>query len=150
MAEFPGTTSPCTGNVLTVGAGAFDWYLEGGTNEDLPTLELFTTNMLNYLRASCTTPVFEPVKNDLTVVAYPNPVSDMLSLAFTLEKNAAVTVEITDVAGRRVAVLAQHQTMSEGTQTIRWSTVGHPDGLYFYKIVAGNKTGTGKVFLSTN
>ncbi|MEI6408557.1 MAG: DUF4960 domain-containing protein [Bacteroidota bacterium] len=147
VAEFPGQTSPCQGDILTVGAGAFDWYLDGGANEDRPTLELFTTNMLNYLRAGCTTASQEPLQNTLPVMAYPNPVSDVLNIAFSLKQTESVDVEIFDMSGRRVAQLMQHETAPAGTNTVRWSTTSRPAGTYFYRIVAGNQVGAGKVFV---
>lgn len=150
VAEFPGTTSPCAGDVLAVGAGAYDWYLEGGVNEDRPNLEIFTENMLNYLRGGCATPTLEPLKNDLAVIAYPNPVRETLNIVFNLDKKSTVSVEILDITGRTVALLAQNQPMSEGKQSLQWNVSDKPDGLYFYKIVAGGKSGTGKVMLSKN
>ncbi|MBU6340685.1 MAG: T9SS type A sorting domain-containing protein [Bacteroidetes bacterium] len=148
VAEFKGTASPCTGNVLTVGAGAYDWYLDGGTNEDAPALKLFTTNMLNYLRNSCTTDAAEPVKAALPVVVYPNPASELVNIAFSLENSATVTVEIINLEGKRVASLMNQVNLSEGTQMIQWHSENQPQGLYFYRILAGNKTATGKIVLN--
>lgn len=150
VAEFPGTITPCTGDVLAVGAGAFDWYLEGGVNEDRPNLELFTKNMLDYLRSGCVSGVFSPVKNDLPVFAFPNPVTDELTIAFSLEKSTLVSAEITDIAGRRVAVLVQNEQIGTGSQTLKWHTANQADGVYFYRISAGEKTAVGKVVLSKN
>lgn len=148
VAEFPGQASPCQGDVLAVGAGAYDWYLDGGANEDASNLHLFTSNMLNYLRSGCVTGIFEPVRANLPVVAYPNPANEVLNIAFALEQKSDVTVEIVDLSGRQVAVLLQNQLLPAGTQMLQWHTGDQPEGVYFYRITAGDKLGTGKVFLN--
>jgi Secretion system C-terminal sorting domain len=150
VAEFPGTTTPCTGDVLAVGAGGYDWYLDGGLNEDRPNLELFTSNMLNYLRSGCVTGIFEPAKNELPTFAFPNPVAEELTIVFSMEKSESITAEITDISGRRVAILAQNETVGAGSQKLLWQTGSQADGIYFYRISAGEKTAVGKVVLSKN
>ncbi len=150
VAEFPGQSDPCTGDVLVVGAGAYDWYLDGGANEDAPTLQLFTSNMLNYLRSGCTTGLFEPAQVNLPVIVYPNPANELLNIAFSLEKSTDVTIEITDISGRTVAVIMQNKMLPAGTQSLQWQTANQPDGVYFYRITAGDKLGTGKVILNNN
>lgn len=148
VAEFKGTESPCTGDVLAVGAGAYDWYLDGGVNEDAPALKLFTTNMLNYLRSGCTTSAQEPGKDDLPVVVYPNPAQETVNIAFSLAQSANVNLEIVDIAGKRVAVLLNNVTLAAGTQTIQWNAANQSEGLYFYHIYAGDKNSVGKVVLN--
>jgi uncharacterized membrane protein len=150
VAEFKGTNSPCQGNVLAVGAGAYDWYLEGGANEDEGNLKLFTSNMLNYLRNGCKTGILEPIQADLNVLAYPNPTNDVLNIAFSLEESSKVSVKIFDVTGREVADLVQNDLMQSGTQTLKWNTANHSNGVYFYRILAGNKLGTGRIVVQKN
>lgn len=148
VAEFPGTESPCTGDVLAVGAGAFDWYLDGGTNEDRPNLELFTSNMLNYLKGGCVTPVFEPVRVDLPTFAYPNPASEFVNISFSLENKSDVVLEIFDLSGRKIANVLTQAEMPSGAQVLQWQVNRQPSGVYFYRIKAGEKTGMGKFVLS--
>ncbi|MAT38612.1 MAG: hypothetical protein CL946_03295 [Ectothiorhodospiraceae bacterium] len=80
-------------------------------------------------------------------VSYPNPVSAGASatVEFTLERAAAVTLEVHDILGRRVREQSLgHLPLGEHSQTI--STTGLQSGMYFYTLTSGaNAPVVGKI-----
>ncbi len=67
---------------------------------------------------------------------YPNPFSGTTTLVFDLFALAEVRVEVFDVLGRRVRVVAD-QRMSPGTgRTLQLDDAGLSSGVYFYRITA--------------
>jgi len=71
----------------------------------------------------------------------PNPFEARTTIGFDLPTGAAVRLEVFDVAGRRLRVLADHY-FAPGYYTVEWdkrtgsgSSVG--PGMYFYRIQAG-------------
>ena len=70
--------------------------------------------------------------------SYPNPVSAGVSatVEFTLERAAAVTLEVHDILGRRMREQSLGQLpLGEHSQTI--STSGLQSGMYFYTLTSG-------------
>jgi Domain of unknown function (DUF4960)/Secretion system C-terminal sorting domain len=144
VAEFEGNVDLCQGDIIAVGAGAFDWHLEGGPNEDAPVLEQFTTNILNYLRPDCTVGTITPAQ-DFALNCYPNPASNDMVISFDTDLTANTSVDILDITGRQVAVLMQNTVLPAGSQQVIWHINGQPDGMYFYKVTVADQTATGKV-----
>jgi hypothetical protein len=69
---------------------------------------------------------------------YPNPFNPVTSIRFALPEAAAVRLEVFDVLGRRVALLADGKR-GAGWHEARWDASGVPSGLYLYRLsVAGN------------
>jgi flagellar hook assembly protein FlgD len=82
---------------------------------------------------------------------HPNPFNPRTTLAFSLPARAAVTVEILDPRGRRVALLqpgvlpaGRHELTWDGTD-LRGSTVA--GGIYLYRVRAGGEEITRKMVL---
>jgi PKD repeat protein len=63
----------------------------------------------------------------------PNPFRDATEIVFVLPSESHVRLEIFNVAGRRLATLAD-RTMSSGPHSIEWSADGHPAGVYFCRL----------------
>ena len=61
---------------------------------------------------------------------YPNPTSGPLTIPLEVPDQAAVTIEVFDVLGRRVATVARDQTLPAGYPEVRWSSAGLAAGLY--------------------
>jgi len=88
-----------------------------------------------------------PVRGDALPTAFslaqnqPNPFSQSTEISFALPVPSTVTLEIFDLAGRRVAVLAD-QTFIAGFHKAPWNRAGRdgsvvPPGVYLYRIRAG-------------
>ncbi len=72
---------------------------------------------------------------------YPNPFRGGTTLAFDLPRPAETTVEVYNVAGRRVTVLADRD-FPAGRHSVRWDgrdADGHAvsAGIYFYRVASG-------------
>ena len=66
--------------------------------------------------------------------AFPNPFGDRLTVAYRLEAPAAVRVEVFDALGRRVALLADGPSASEGR--VQWDAAGVASGVYVVRLTA--------------
>lgn len=68
---------------------------------------------------------------------YPNPFNPATNITFTIPVTSHVTLEIFDVAGRRVATLVD-QSHSPGTHTVTWDATSVASGVYLYRLQAGD------------
>ncbi len=82
---------------------------------------------------------------------YPNPFNPSTKISFSLPKASEVTLEVFNVLGKRVALLASgfHEA---GESTVTWDAVtddGQPvaSGMYFYRLKAGAFSQTRKMVL---
>jgi hypothetical protein len=101
FAEYKGNND--IGNLLAIGAGSYDWYLENGVNEDSATLQLLTSNCLDYLKKT-SVGIFER-KRELQTAVYPNPAVNQVQVSFELNNRENVSVDLLDLQGRQVARL---------------------------------------------
>lgn len=69
--------------------------------------------------------------------SYPNPFNPSTNISFDLPENSFVEVEVFDINGRLVSVLARKQ-MNEGTHTLRFDASGLASGLYIIRARLGN------------
>jgi photosystem II stability/assembly factor-like uncharacterized protein len=81
---------------------------------------------------------------------YPNPFNPNTKIRFDIppgiSRGAFVQVEIYDISGKRVSTLINKQ-MSPGTYEVEWNALGYSSGVYFYRITAGEYTGTKKMII---
>lgn len=83
--------------------------------------------------------------NVFVTSSMPNPARKSVNIAFTLPAAGPVSVEVYSADGRRVATLAKGD-MPAGPQTITWELGREtPSGMYFYRVVAGSQSTTGKI-----
>ena len=143
IAEYPG--APGEGNVMMIGAGAFDWYIPDGVNDDSVQLQTLAFNILNHILVPSSVGIADDLPR-LEVKTYPNPFSDKVRIQFTLDKAQQIQIEIFDVTGKKVANLV-HEKMAAGTYTKTWLTTELNEGIYFYKIKGEYGYGRGKLLL---
>jgi hypothetical protein len=84
--------------------------------------------------------------------AAPNPFRGVCRIAFRLGTSCAVTIEIVDVAGRRVRHLAEAEWMPAGSHALSWDGRGDDGralaaGVYFVRADAGDGARTEKILL---
>jgi len=70
---------------------------------------------------------------------YPNPFQKQVTVAFTLEAPAPVTLQVYDLLGRRVAGLRDGEWMSAGPHEVAWQPDGLPAGVYLYRLTVGRR-----------
>lgn len=69
---------------------------------------------------------------------YPNPFNPVTQIRFSLPESANVTLEVFDLLGRRVAILASEQ-LSAGIHHITFDASGLASGVYMYRLRAGSE-----------
>ncbi len=77
---------------------------------------------------------------------YPNPFNASTTIRYALPKEAAVTIEIYDILGRRIETLVPGKQPA-GSHTVVWEAEDVPSGVYFYRIEAGEYSQTQKCVL---
>ena len=92
-----------------------------------------------------------PRAGALALQSYPNPFAESTELEIGLSQKTDVTIEIFDVAGRRVRVF--DVAGAESSQRVRLEGVdqqGRPlgSGVYFVRVTAGRETATHKVVIT--
>lgn len=75
--------------------------------------------------------------NALRLAIAPNPVRDDAAIAFTLARDGVARVEVLDLAGRRVATLADG-AMRAGDHALRWSGAGARPGVYLVRLACAD------------
>jgi len=76
---------------------------------------------------------------------YPNPFTGQTTIEFTLTEDAPVTLFVSDVIGRQIAVLLNGELKSEGIHQVMFDGQSYPAGIYYYTIKAGTYIGTQKM-----
>lgn len=72
---------------------------------------------------------------------YPNPFTEVTTIAFEIPRTEHVTIEVIDLTGRRVAVLVDEQ-LEAARHEITWNANGLASGIYLYRMQAGSFTKT--------
>jgi len=69
---------------------------------------------------------------------YPNPFNPQTTIAFSLEKDAHVTLSIYNVIGQLVATLVDENLAAGAYQRI-WNAAAMTSGVYFYELRIGSQ-----------
>ena len=77
--------------------------------------------------------------------AYPNPLSGTARMGFELDAPANVTVEVFDVAGRKVADVMKSRAMPKGSGEMTVDAKNLASGVYFVKMSTPAKSVTRKI-----
>lgn len=77
---------------------------------------------------------------------YPNPFNPSTEIGFSLPEASHVTLEVYNILGQQVQVLADRQ-FGAGTHFVTWDASRYPSGMYFYRIVTDTKVETKKMLL---
>ena len=89
-----------------------------------------------------TTTVYgSPQSKDFNI--YPNPFTTSITLSYTLEKPENVQFIVYNVQSQIVYTIQERQ--DKGEQKMHWNASGLPAGMYYFRIQAGERFGTGKI-----
>jgi Domain of unknown function (DUF4331)/Secretion system C-terminal sorting domain len=80
-------------------------------------------------------------KLNTNVQAYPNPFLSDMNFKFDVLKDAKVEVSISDLQGRKVAIVTS-ETYKAGSYNINWNSGNLEPGMYVVKIMIGNNNYT--------
>jgi len=146
--------------------GSHNWTLSANTKNDENTLiihDAVAANLyLQYFKASftrlggiLTLPSYDcisplnvgrpaPVKDNTLI--YPNPSTGDFSIAYELPFAGRMTIDICDIAGRKIYSLQNDEPMSNGRHSI--SSRINTSGLYFVHIATGSDSFTKKLVIA--
>lgn len=77
---------------------------------------------------------------------YPNPFNPNTVVGYQLSVASQVELKVFDVSGKEVATLVRAR-QAAGSYAVRFDGAGLPSGIYFYKLQAGDFSGTKKMLL---
>jgi len=83
-------------------------------------------------------------KGKFKAVTYPNPVSTTATISLNLDKSQKITVNLFDMIGHKVAVIAQDQ-FNAGKSDISYDVSTLPKGMYFVQITDGTNSNSLKM-----
>jgi hypothetical protein len=78
---------------------------------------------------------------------YPNPFNPSTKILFSLPKAQAVSLKVFDLAGNEVATLVNHERKPAGHHEIMFDASGLANGVYLYRLQAGEFTETKKMLV---
>lgn len=85
-------------------------------------------------------------KNYLTKI-YPNPVSDLANIEYTLQKDSPVKLNIYNLYGQLVKVLVNETNQSKGFHRIRLDAASLQPGSYYYTLITKNRSERRKMLI---
>ena len=93
-----------------------------------------------------------PIEDDDEMVkgfrVYPNPFQTQGTIEYTLFADQQVTIYISDITGKKVALLSSHEQKSAGIHKVDFDGSQLASGMYYCTIVAGDYVNTQKVMLT--
>lgn len=83
----------------------------------------------------------------VSIKNYPNPFTGQTTIEFALEKDVPVSLFVSDLTGRQIAVLLNDEQRTKGIHQVIFDGNKHPAGMYYYTIQAGDYVATQKMTL---
>lgn len=78
---------------------------------------------------------------------YPNPFNPSTQISFSIAKESEVSLTVFNLLGQKVAVLLDGKSFAPGAHSVSFDASGLPNGIYYYKIEAGEFTDFKKMTL---
>jgi len=85
------------------------------------------------------------LKNQINqVVVFPNPARQEITIGFQTDQKMDVSLDIFNSSGQRIKTLLRNKSIEKGQHLIKWNGNDDsgkvvPDGLYFYRLIAGEQ-----------
>jgi len=79
---------------------------------------------------------------------YPNPFSTQTTIEFDLPKDIPVTLFVSDMTGKQIAVILDNEQQYAGKNQVTFDGSNYPSGMYYYTIQAGEYAATKKMVLT--
>ncbi len=77
---------------------------------------------------------------------HPNPFNPVTNIKFAVPNRTFVKLVIYDMLGKEVEILVNSE-YNAGTYDVNWNASNYPSGVYFYRLNAGDYSGTKKMVL---
>jgi hypothetical protein len=78
---------------------------------------------------------------------YPNPFNSSTTISFQLPVSDYVQLAVYDMLGKEISELV-NERVNPGTYEVEWNATNYPNGVYLYKLTAGDYTQTKKMVLA--
>ncbi len=121
------------------------WYF--GDPPDAGQEAVFTAFTFNAGSGSASSDQASPASLPELSQNWPNPFNPSTSISFSLPQTGQARLEIFDLRGRKVAVLAD-RPFQAGSHTQEWDAAGLPSGIYFYRLRFGGVSLCRKLLLA--
>ena len=102
--------------------------------------------MKNYITVTCASQK-QATDGGMNVENFPNPFSENTTIVFDLPEDGRVTMFVSDMTGKLVAVLLDNEQQFAGTNQVIFDGSNYPNGTYYYTIQVGEYTATKKMVL---
>ncbi|MEE9166406.1 MAG: T9SS type A sorting domain-containing protein [Candidatus Neomarinimicrobiota bacterium] len=79
--------------------------------------------------------------------AYPNPFNGTTAIGYTLPRRTKVSIDVLNLAGKRVRTIADEEEMAAGYHKVEWNAVSEPSGIYIIRLRSRGLIRTRKVVL---
>lgn len=89
----------------------------------------------------------EPPSQFVLSQNYPNPFNPSTRISFSLLQSSKVTLTVHNLLGQVVVTLLDEISYFSGSHAVQFDAENLPNGIYFYKITAGNFTEVKKMTL---
>ncbi|QNF32129.1 T9SS type A sorting domain-containing protein [Adhaeribacter swui] len=86
-------------------------------------------------------------KHLTSLLAYPNPFSDKLTIRFTLPETQSVTLRVLDSQGKAVTTLFQQEAQAQQPYEVEWQASKQEAGFYLLQLVTSTEQKTIKLLL---
>jgi len=86
--------------------------------------------------------------DELALRNFPNPFTGTTTIEFSLKTETSVTLFVSDLTGKKIAVLLNSEQKTEGTHEAIFDGNNYPSGMYYYTIQAGEYVSTQKMILT--
>lgn len=107
-----------------------------------PVYQCFRSTIIGIQPISSEVPVGFILKQN-----YPNPFNPSTTIRFAVPKSANVTIEVFDITGRLVRVLASNEFVTPGVKEVTFNASDLSSGIYFYTLKAADFSETKKMIL---
>ena len=83
---------------------------------------------------------------NLSLTNYPNPMSNLTNIVYTLPSSTLVELNIYDITGNKIATLI-HSEQSSGNYKVIWNGSGLSNGLYYLQLRTSSGVATNKIII---
>ena len=122
-------------------------YIEGSNTAGLYPQSLYLAQLQERLSPSSINDKGQVFDKEIIMYPnYPNPFNPETTLSFLITRPVFVTLKVYDLLGNEIKTIL-NEYKNAGQYTEKFDGSGLPSGIYFYKLIAGSYSGTGKMIL---
>jgi len=120
-------------------------YYPGFNGQALPPGAPIEINPLSYTCSTNTVGLQQVHENDISLRVSPNPATQKVLVAFTVQDKGTVQISITDVTGR--AVLTLQTPARPGNNSLTFAVDGLPAGIYLLRMTCSGGSAQQKLMI---